>query len=1004
MKLLLIIYLLLVCNNYLISQELTNKIKFTNYNRANGLPEENVNSTTEDSRGYIWIGSNEGLFRFDGKNYRSWYANVNDSNSFKSNTITVIAEYLPNKILFSTAGELWEINIANFKIQKVKTFANKILYTYPSKLNSNFWITTTIDSIFVLNKNFVITKAFAKNKFFKGNATLKHLSLQYPFVFIESMDNQYLVLNYITNSFTQIFIQVPKLDPRSTTLSASIYDSTLHKLYFSSYFNGNFVANFTINQKNKTLQLTPILVQKDGALRQVLLEENQLQIQGGDNGLYLTDNKKFIQFENKNNTDNSIAASSIKQIYKSSSNDYWLSTTNGISKFNLANSKIKYWNIFETKNKVDDFKKIIKSNDNEFYFIGTASGLYKLNPLSNTVTLIKSSILYFWDVAKNGNDIEIVGGGKKHFSYNINSGINSINNSLQQYVEPNNDLITLAYKANNGNMWYSSNVGGGLVKYDNITNKYTHYSPLGSSPAFSHRYVHTVAEDSKGNLYFGSNKNHQILFWNNTLQKFEEFAVGELTEIYKHNTGINKLYCDTEDNLWIILDGAALLQYNFFTKKSAYININSGLPTDKVNGICTDNKNRIWISTPKGLCCYLPFDKRILSFTSNDGFPEDKFGEAIYFDKTKNSIYVCGSHTIASFNPDILLNSVTTTTLKVFIEDMFVNGKLYYFENENNIHLKATENNVSFNFSVADFYRNNQIEFEYKINNNNWISVGDKRTIAFNNLNSGKYIITVRCKYKGSQQWFETTYPFTFTIATPWNKSWWFYILLTLIIIGFAWWINRSYYLRKIEKQKAIVEKQQAVQEERNRIAADMHDDLGSGLTKITYLSQMALSSIDKEKNISKINQTSTELVENMSEIIWAMKEENNNLSDLILHIKNYVIEYCADNNLKCVINFPSNYTDRIVKGENRRHIYLAIKEIMHNIVKHSKANKVMINVLYTDQWIVTITDNGIGFAPNYHTNNGNGLRNISKRIKAVNGTVQFENNNGTSVILQIPL
>jgi signal transduction histidine kinase/streptogramin lyase len=637
-----------------------------------------------------------------------------------------------------------------------------------------------------------------------------------------------------------------------------------------------------------------------------------------------------------------------------------------------------------------------------------AKSLYKLNKKNNTVTRLDSSIGYTWSAITNKNNIIATGGGKKIVAYNITTGKTSNPTYLAPFYATA-DLVTLAFLAKNGDLWYSINAGGGLVFNPNGTNVYKHFFNADNPSDFTHRQLHCAAEDSKGNIWFAYNRNTNLLKWISSLQKFEEYPLNTLLKSFTQNTGIKNLFMDSKDNLWIALDGMALLKYNVATKTGRYYDMNDGLPTESISGLCEDGKGRLWVSTAKGLSCFLPEKDKFTTFTASDGLPEDKFtGNGIYYDNQEQLLYVGAETSIAWFNPDSLLQKAIKDQPPVFIDELIVNGKKYFFDNEKNIQLKSNENNIEFTIAAADFFRNDQLIFQYKLKggSNEWINLPANRTITFNNLLSGKYEFTVRSKYQGNDVWAETEFPFTFTIKTPWYKTWWF-ILLSIAFVAFVlWYTIRQYYLRKLDKQKAIVEKQQAVQEERNRIAADMHDDLGSGLTKITYLSQMAKSNANKELELDKINKTSTELVENMSEIIWAMKEENNSLSDLIFYIKKYALEYCADNKLECIINFPINYTERIVKGENRRNIFLAIKEILHNIVKHAKASKVNINAEYGTAWVLTIKDNGIGLEMDMEKKDkiGNGLKNIKKRITAVGGFVEFESNQGTNVCLHIPI
>jgi signal transduction histidine kinase len=537
------------------------------------------------------------------------------------------------------------------------------------------------------------------------------------------------------------------------------------------------------------------------------------------------------------------------------------------------------------------------------------------------------------------------------------------------------------------------------------TNIYKQYKNSDYPSPFSHRHLSNAAEDSKGNVWFGYNRNYSVLKWVNNLQKFEEYPINNLLSNFKGSGGITNLYIDSKDNLWIAMNGMALLQYNIATKKGKYYDMNDGLPTESISGLCEDGSGRLWVTTYKGLSCFLPDKEKFTTFTISDGLPEDKFpGEGIFYDRDDNLLYVGAETSLAWFNPDSLLQKATRDLPPVFVDEIFVNGKKYYFDTYKSIHLKSNENNIEFSIATPDFFRNDQLVFQYFLTGSDWVDLGKNRNVTFNNLKPGKYTFSVRCKYNGSNEWKETEAPFTFTIATPWNKSWWFYSILAVLILGFALWLNRAYYLRKLEKQKAIVQQQKAIEQERNRIAADMHDDLGSGLTRINYATQIAMAKQPTKDDLMHIKNISTGLVENMREIIWAMKDENNNAEELLFYIKNYAVTYCTEHGLQIEVNMPDINDTITINGQNRRNIYLAIKETLHNVVKHAQATKVILNASINDDCIIEIIDNGNGNVA-IEGKAGNGLQNIQKRILAVGGKAVFENlNNGFAVKMILPM
>lgn len=202
--------------------------------------------------------------------------------------------------------------------------------------------------------------------------------------------------------------------------------------------------------------------------------------------------------------------------------------------------------------------------------------------------------------------------------------------------------------------------------------------------------------------------------------------------------------------------------------------------------------------------------------------------------------------------------------------------------------------------------------------------------------------------------------------------------------------------------QNELLEKQLALENERRRIAADMHDDLGSGLTKIAYLSQSLPSGEQSGTVWKKINRTASGLVENLSEIIWAMKEDNNSLADLISYVRNYTAEYLETNNLDYSIDSPDAIPNFEIKGEARRHVFLSVKEALHNVVKHSGAKKVQLSIALPDGLQITIADDGKGLDQSKTT--GNGMGNMKKRMAAVNGELIVDGSRGTRISFRIPL
>ncbi|HRB38585.1 MAG TPA: histidine kinase, partial [Bacteroidia bacterium] len=177
---------------------------------------------------------------------------------------------------------------------------------------------------------------------------------------------------------------------------------------------------------------------------------------------------------------------------------------------------------------------------------------------------------------------------------------------------------------------------------------------------------------------------------------------------------------------------------------------------------------------------------------------------------------------------------------------------------------------------------------------------------------------------------------------------------------------------------------------ERKRVASELHDDLGAGLSTIRLLSELALQKTEGKTEIKRISELSNELVDSMRQIIWSMNPESSSLSDFIHYLKRYTMEIIELNGK--IFNFKLNQeiSDYTLSPEQKRNLFLIIKETLHNSIKHSKSNEIILIYDYIEKrHHLTIKDNGIGFSPDdINYKNGNGLINIQKRAMQIGCSV----------------
>jgi signal transduction histidine kinase len=211
----------------------------------------------------------------------------------------------------------------------------------------------------------------------------------------------------------------------------------------------------------------------------------------------------------------------------------------------------------------------------------------------------------------------------------------------------------------------------------------------------------------------------------------------------------------------------------------------------------------------------------------------------------------------------------------------------------------------------------------------------------------------------------------------------------------------------KLENEKKELEKVLAIAssrvDERNRIAKEIHDDIGSGLTSIRLLSEIALVKQNNKDELNKISWNANELVNNLNEIIWSINSKNDTIPNLLAYIRSHMVDYLEPYDLKLSISIPPNIPNVEISGEKRRNIFMVIKECFTNIAKHANATAVNFTVQVRDQLIFTIKDNGKGFDTADILPFKNGIRNMKERIEHVGGELDIWGKNGTTITIKIP-
>ncbi|HEY1788277.1 MAG TPA: ATP-binding protein, partial [Verrucomicrobiae bacterium] len=283
----------------------------------------------------------------------------------------------------------------------------------------------------------------------------------------------------------------------------------------------------------------------------------------------------------------------------------------------------------------------------------------------------------------------------------------------------------------------------------------------------------------------------------------------------------------------------------------------------------------------------------------------------------------------------------------------------------------------------------------------------------------GRYVFRVEARAPGGQ-WQQAPNPFAFVVPTPLYIQTWALCFYGLTAIALIAGTVRMVSHRRLRVTLARLEQQQSLERERMRIARDMHDEMGSKLTKISFLSERAAVDVKSgqplAERIDSIAQTSRELLKTMDEIVWVVNPRNDTLENLASYLAHYAAEYFQNTAVECEVRLPREVPHYPLSSEARHNLFLAFEETLNNVLKHSGATKVKVEMnSNAREFELKVIDNGKGFGtvspsaakePPRGGLGGNGLKNMRQRMASIGGEclVQSQPSEGTTVMMRIPL
>lgn len=577
-----------------------------------------------------------------------------------------------------------------------------------------------------------------------------------------------------------------------------------------------------------------------------------------------------------------------------------------------------------------------------------------------------------------------------------------------------------------GSIWLGHIAG--MIQFSNGT-----FRGFSRRDGLPHEDVRAFAEDAEGTLYIGTN--------GGGLVKYQ----GGRFSVYGAQQGLGdnrvwSLMVDAEGTLWIGTFGSGLWRL----KHGRFTSFKQALPAQVITCMVEDDLDFLWIGTIRGIFRVARRDLNAFaagnismlayrSFDKSDGMATSEcsaVGQPAVCKAADGRIWFATIKGVAVVDPRAL--PVNLEPPPVSIESVMLDGRaadakgpgegeglggpgLAVSGGSRTVDVPPGIKRVEFQYAGLSFAAPEKVRFRYRLEgvDEDWVEAGNRRIAYYGEIRPGDYRFRVlACNQDGV--WNTRGAMLALVVHPYFWQTGWFLGLAVLGLVAMGGVTARLISVRRFNRKLAVVKQQHAVERERARIAQDIHDDLGSRLTQIGMLSELARRPSTKPEemraHLGRIGGNTREMIQAMDEIVWAVDPSKDTLENLINYFVTFTEEFLDGSGIRCRWDLPDILPHHPLSAEARHNIFLIVKEALNNIIKHSGASEVWFRVTWQEPRLeLVLKDNGRGFVPSSSSGSGeagNGLENMKKRAADLGGSFQLrtEREKGTEIQLTFDL
>jgi ligand-binding sensor domain-containing protein/signal transduction histidine kinase len=1054
----LIIFLCFCQNAY--GQELS-------FNRAfasGELPISSINCLLQDQQGFIWIGTTDGLCRYDGQKVEVHRYNPQDSTSISNNMIYALEEDPDGRIWVATPGGLncflpqqekfqrywWEEEATEEKINTVislyadrdgflwfgtyhglfrMTISNgERLHFLPDKEQSGtigghviwdiledqkgqLWLGTNNGVSRLKDKD-----AFTFDHFYPEPQNPYGLKTGSIFEFVQQKDGR---LWLGTDSGLYLFSEEAE---------------TTHFLHFEHdpadehTLSGNYINDLYIDKEDNLWV---------GTLNNGL---NQLEVWDG------VSEPQFKHYKTKADAPNSLNMNRVTATLKDDSGVLWVGTASNLDKTSIRPQQISYY-FHEAENEQSLSHNIIKSilkDSRGNLWVGTYSGLNLLRAGTNTwlrflpkgnpgsishqniFGLYEDSNSILWIATFDGLnylDLNQLEQGAFFHQYSYSDGL------------PHSFIFNVIEKGNN-EYWVSTYGQLSRMVFDPEKPEATTFQNYdmdeNREDALVNATTYIVEQDRFGDFWIGTYNGLSKYMSKDGLEYFENYLHDRDDPESLSNNAIRKIFKDSEGRLWVgTRSGLNLVIQESLTERARfrYFGEGDGLPNDVIQSIEEDKNGYLWLSTNKGIVQFDP-KKAMLGeapvvqvLTKKEGLSSNSFVFRASHCDQNGRLYFGTASGLNHFLPEDLKKSafkpnIQLTGLKINNEilspgvspDATLEKSITYTDT---LQLKYWQNMLELSFAALDFNQPEAIQFTYKLNglDQDWIQAGNRNTAIYTNLDAGKYLFEVKATNSDGVWNTAPRQLFILVLPPPW-KSPLAYLLYGLCFLVGLYGVFQFRLQQKLKAVEARNKIEKARLEERallrEKNAADFHDELGHRLTKISLFLELArrnsTKTLERNTYLDKIKTNTAALSSGIRDLIWTLDPQKDSLFQTVERLRDFGNQLfeSSDTNFSAK-GLDTNWETIELEPDVRKHLLLLFKEAMNNCLKYAEAEKAELSVTMEGKALeISFEDNGKGLTQD-QTSAGYGLKNMAKRAAKIgaNWSVDSKEGEGTCISIQ---